>query len=130
MPVLILLLAFIELFYQSISSFIVEFFDLFQNLLDPTAVLTKQDLSLIAKLLILYFPWLIFTVLLRLFFGLIKRAKKRKSGVVILLSFFQMFLPDPYAERTIKTVQVQKKKEVKPANAPKGLNRLTNKELE
>lgn len=36
---------------------------------------------------------------------LIKWARKRKAGAVVFGALMQMFLPDPYAERTIKIVQ-------------------------
>ncbi|MCW8875807.1 MAG: hypothetical protein OQJ89_12720 [Kangiellaceae bacterium] len=127
---LISLLAFIIFLIQDVPLLIVELLELLKALLNPTGVLTEQNLSLIAYLLMLYLPWLVLTGLLRLFIWLIKRAKKRKSGVIILLSFFQMFLPDPYAERTIKTVQVQKKKEVKTENTPKDRNKQTDIDLE
>jgi len=38
-------------------------------------------------------------------------AKKRKTGVIILSLFIQMFLPDPDAGKKAKVVQVDKKKE-------------------
>ncbi len=61
----------------------------------------------------LYLPYLLFIVLLALFKYSFKKAKQQKAGVLLLASFIQMFLPDPFAERTVKVVQVQKEK--KPA---------------
>lgn len=130
MAVLVFLFSFFALFGQNVSIFVSEFLDLIKNLLNPSTMLTNQNLSLIGDLLTLYLPWLVLSILLRLFLWLFKRAKQRKSGVVILLSLFQMFLPDPYAERTIKTVQVQKKKQVKQTNTPKGLDKLKDSNAE
>ena len=126
MAALVFLFSFIALIFRSASNFVDKFLDLIKNLLNPTTMLSEQNLLLLSDLLTLYLPWLMLSLLFRLFFWLFKRAKQRKSGVVILLSFFQMFLPDPYAERTIKTVQVQKKKQVKQTDVPKGLEKLSH----
>lgn len=40
---------------------------------------------------------------------LVSWAKKTKTAVLVLGIFIQMFIPDPYAERTIKVVQEDKK---------------------
>lgn len=56
--------------------------------------------------------WLIVIVLFYLFYKLTVWARKRKKAAYIFGAAVQMFLPDPYAERTIKIVQ-EKKAEVK-----------------
>ncbi len=40
---------------------------------------------------------------------LVSWAKQMKTGVLVLGIFIQMFMPDPYAERTVKVVQEDKK---------------------
>jgi len=84
---------------------------LFLNLLNPLQTLTSMDLELITGLLWIYLPWLVFVSLIKLFWVVIVRARKRKTGVVILAAILQMFIPDPCVDRTIKTVQVQTKKQ-------------------
>jgi len=54
-------------------------------------------------------PWIIFGLLVLCFTQLFRWAKKRKTGAVVFMSMVQMLMPDPYAERTIKTVQDEKK---------------------
>ncbi len=69
-----------------------------------------ENIDKIRDLVDLFFPYLLFILLLELFHLGLSRARKRKAGIIILASFIQMFLPDPYAERTIKVVQVQKER--------------------
>jgi len=70
----------------------------------------EKYLGTIHEIVELFLPYLFFLFLLKLFQVAFNKARKRKAGVIILASFIQMFLPDPYAERTIKVVQVQKEK--------------------
>ena len=69
-----------------------------------------DNIDSLRDLVELFFPYLLFILLLKLFQFSINKARKRKAGIIILASFIQMFLPDPYAERTIKVVQVQKER--------------------
>ncbi len=98
-----------------ILTFIIELLSqlmsLFLNLLDPFQTLTPNDLELITGLLWIYLPWLVFVGLLKLFSVVIVGARKRKTGIVIFAAILQMFIPDPCVDRTIKTVQVQTKKQ-------------------
>jgi len=54
------------------------------------------------------FPWAILVISILLARVLFKWAKAQKIGAYVFGSFAQMFLPDPYAERTIKVVQENK----------------------
>lgn len=69
-----------------------------------------EYLEIIHELFDIFLPYIFFVLLLKLFQLAFNKAKKSKASVIILASFIQMFLPDPYAERTIKVVQVQKEK--------------------
>jgi len=68
-------------------------------------------IQVLKNLIVLSLPWIIFLLVIRLFVSLISGARKRKSGVIIVATILQMFMPDPYVERTIKVVQVQTKKQ-------------------
>lgn len=61
----------------------------------------------------LFIPWLTLILIFKVFLTLCYWAKNRKTGVAVLAVFIQMFLPDPYVEKTIKTVQVAKEKKTK-----------------
>lgn len=97
--------------YLSVAELLSQFIALLANLLNPYGTLTAKDFELLEGILWIYLPWLIFAGLLKLFWFGISRARKRKTGVVILATFLQMFTPDPYVERTVKTVQLQTKKQ-------------------
>ena len=102
----------IELLSQLMSFFL--------NLLDPFQTLISKDLELITDLLWIYLPWIILVGLIKLLLVLIVGARKRKTGVVILATILQMLMPDPYVDRTIKTVQVQTKKQADSSEDPSG----------
>jgi len=57
----------------------------------------------------LFLPWLIFFGLVLIFKKLFSLAKKQKAGAIIFGALIQMMMPDPYAERTVKVVQEDKK---------------------
>lgn len=57
-------------------------------------------------------PWLCFVVFIYLCIKMIGWAKNRKAGAIAFGLFFQMILPDPSAETTIKAV-AERKQEVK-----------------
>ncbi len=52
----------------------------------------------------LFIPWLVFGLSGVVFFKLFSWAKKKKTSALIFGALVQMFMPDPYAERTIKVV--------------------------
>ena len=97
--------------YLSVAELLSQFIALLANLLNPYGTLTAKDFELLEGILWIYLPWLVFAGLLKLFLFGISRARKRKTGVVIIATFLQMFMPDPYVERTVKTVQLQTKKQ-------------------
>jgi len=68
-------------------------------------------IQVLKNFIVLSLPWIIFLLVIRLFVSLISGARKQKSGVIIVATILQMFMPDPYVERTIKVVQVQTKKQ-------------------
>lgn len=61
------------------------------------------------ELIQIFIPWLILLSSLIVFLVLYRWAKKRKTGALVFMTLAQMVLPDPYAERTIKTVQEEKR---------------------
>lgn len=65
----------------------------------------------------LLLPWLILVVSVLVFFKLIGWAKKKKTSAVVFGALVQMFMPDPYVERTITVVQQDKKQEDKRESA-------------
>lgn len=60
----------------------------------------------------LLLPWLILVVSVLVFFKLIGWAKKKKTSAVVFGALVQMFMPDPYVDRTIKVVQEDKKQKI------------------
>lgn len=100
-------------FNHYFSKQLVAFDALLLSLLNPASDLSQQDLVLLENLIDLYFPWLVFLGVIKLFFRLFSHARKRKAGAVILVTLIQFLLPDPYVDRTIKTVVVQTDKQSK-----------------
>ena len=58
-------------------------------------------------------PWLLLLAVIFVFRMLFGWAKNRKTGAVVFGALVQMVMPDPYAERTIKVVQEEKKESKK-----------------
>jgi len=56
-----------------------------------------------------FLPWLIVFVLGVIASKLMTSARKRKGTAVIFGAAVQMLIPDPYAERTIEMMVVEKK---------------------
>lgn len=111
--------------------FSADLFTALEEFLSVTLWLTNLDyskqgkyLEIIHELFDIFLPYIFFVLLLKLFRLAFNKAKKRKAGVIILASFIQMFLPDPYAERTIKVVQVQKEKKMQPGQKDKAKNNV------
>ncbi len=69
-------------------------------------------MDILITLLHVITPWLCFVTLIYLCIKMVGLAKNRKAGAIAFGLFFQMFLPDPKAETTIKAV-VERKQEVK-----------------
>jgi len=59
-----------------------------------------------------FYPFLIFICAILIFTKLYSWIKNRKTGAVIFALLLQIFMPDPYTERTVKVIQVDKKKEI------------------
>ena len=55
-------------------------------------------------------PYLLLVLLLIIFKRLFLWAKNRKTGAYLFGVLTQMFMPDPFVERTIEVVQEDKKK--------------------
>jgi hypothetical protein len=60
----------------------------------------------------LLLPWLILVISVLVFFKLFGWARKKKTSAVVFGVLVQMFMPDPYVERTIKVVQEDKKQKI------------------
>jgi hypothetical protein len=58
-------------------------------------------------------PWIVFVVFALVAKVLINLAKKRRGLAIAFGVFVQMFSPDPFVERTIKTVVIEKRQECK-----------------
>lgn len=69
-------------------------------------------MNTLVTLLYMFAPWLLFFGFIWLCIKMVAWAKNRKSGAIAFGLFFQMILPDPSAENTIKAV-VERKQEVK-----------------
>jgi len=54
-------------------------------------------------------PWLVFLIVGMMAAKLLSWARGRKGGAIVFGVLVQMFLPDPYVERTIAAVIVEKK---------------------
>jgi len=63
----------------------------------------------LTQLLLVFLPWLIFCLIAFSAIKLIKSAKSRKGVAVCFGVLVQLFSPDPYVERTIEMVTVEKK---------------------
>lgn len=63
----------------------------------------------LAPMLLALLPWGIFCVIAIAAMKLVKSAKTKKSLAVCFGVLVQMFSPDPYVERTIEMVTVEKK---------------------
>jgi hypothetical protein len=59
----------------------------------------------------LFIPWLALVILV--FSKLFSWAKNKKTSAIVFGALIQMFMPDPYVERTIKVVQQDKKQQEK-----------------
>lgn len=77
---------------------------------------------LIDYIQVLYVLLLLFGIILIGCFAvkLTKWAKQRKAAAVIFGAAVQMFLPDPYAQRTIKMVQEEKQEQPKKQKQKEG----------
>ena len=53
--------------------------------------------------------WIVLGFIVFILMKLVSWAKQKKTGVLALGIFIQMFTPDPYVERTVKVVQEDKK---------------------
>ncbi|MFT5759109.1 MAG: hypothetical protein ACI9LM_003863 [Alteromonadaceae bacterium] len=56
-----------------------------------------------------FLPWVIVFILALIASKLMKSAKKRQGSAVAFGALVQMLTPDPYAERTIEMMVVEKK---------------------
>jgi len=63
----------------------------------------------LVPMLLALLPWVIFCVIAVAAIKLVKSAKSKKSLAVCFGVFVQMFSPDPYVERTIEMVTIEKK---------------------
>ena len=63
----------------------------------------------IVRNLMILWPWLLVILVAFVFLKLLGWAKNRKTGALVFAALVQMVMPDPYAERTIKVVQEDKK---------------------
>ncbi len=61
------------------------------------------------QILVVLLPWLIFCLIAFVAIRLIKSAKSRKGAAVCFGVLVQLFSPDPYVERTIEMVTIEKK---------------------
>jgi len=94
------------------------FMVLFGIILDQTKIILSDiffysnvHIQILKQFLIAHFPWIMFLLLIRIFIKLVSGARTRKKGIIIVATILQMFIPDPYIERTVKIVQVQTKKQ-------------------
>ena len=58
----------------------------------------------------LYLPWVTSVISILVILQLLTGVRMRKEGVIILALIVQIFLPDPYVERSVKVEQVETKK--------------------
>lgn len=65
------------------------------------------------ELMVVFIPWITFLVIsiaiIILGKVLISWAKHRKTGAIVFGVLVQMFTPDPYVQRTIETINIEKK---------------------
>jgi len=102
----------VELCNQLINTLLFVF-EKIKNILSDIFPYSESYSHTLKELLISYFPWVIFLLIIRLFVRLVSGARRRKKGIIIVAAIFQMFIPDPYVDRTVKVVQIQTKKESK-----------------
>lgn len=62
------------------------------------------------ELFLLYLPWVTSVISILVMSKLLTGVRMRKEGVVILALIVQMFLPDPYVEKSVKVEQIETKK--------------------
>ena len=72
----------------------------------------------------LYLPWITFVSSILVVLKLLTVVRGRKEGVLILALLIQMFLPDPYVERSVKVEQVETKKSKRKLGNEKVLTRF------
>ena len=70
-------------------------------------------MTLALEWLRLLLPWLALFGFVIAFYWLIGWARNRRATAFVIGAFFQMILPDPFAERTIEVVQDRKREVVK-----------------
>ena len=63
----------------------------------------------IFKLIQPFYPWLFFLAVIFVFYKLFSWAKNKKTRALVFGILTQMFMPDPYVERTVQVVQEDKK---------------------
>ena len=97
-------------FYISMDEATKKIIALFFDLINPSEKIQPEQMIFLKTLFDLFLPWIFFAILIQLFAKLLNKTRKRKAGIIILASFIQMFLPDPFAERTIKMEHLQTKK--------------------
>ena len=61
------------------------------------------------EMVLAFLPWLVFFLMGLAAAKLLSWARGRKGGAIVFGVLVQMFLPDPYVERTIETVTVERK---------------------
>ena len=66
-------------------------------------------MNLLLELVEPFYSWLFFLVLMFIFNKLFLWAKNKKTGALVFGILTQMFMPDPYVERTVQVVQEDKK---------------------
>ena len=66
-----------------------------------------------AEVLFVFLPWFVFIFLGFVCTKLVSWAQNRKAGAIVFGVIVQMFLPDPYVQRTVETVITEKKKHIK-----------------
>lgn len=74
----------------------------------------------------LYRPWVTFVSSILVMLKLLTLVRGRKEGVLILALLVQIFLPDPYVERSVKVEQVETKKSKRKLGNEKVLTRLSD----
>ena len=85
----------------------------------------------IEELLLVLLPWFIFFIFGVVATKLVKSAKSRKGAAIAFGVFVQMFSPDPYVERTIEMVTVEKvapKKQKDASDEPLAMDNIKSPE--
>ena len=70
-------------------------------------------MQLLTDIFYLFIPWFALLILLVAFSKLFNWAKKKKASAIVFGALIQMFMPDPYVERTITVVRQDKKQQEK-----------------